>query len=147
MLQSTALFRDAKACAKKGCKCPLRYAETFGPIGLMGVGASHYKKPKDFIEEAIRLGVSKRIPRVPKELELGKTWVFLAHKKAIEIYANDTLLPDMEIEKFHPGIFYAFIPEAIEVLVDEGFAKEEIDAYKKRGFRIVEVPISDEDHH
>ena len=97
--------------------------------------------------EAERLGVSKRIPRIPKGLEIGKTWVFLAHKKAVEIYANDTLLPKLRIEKRVPGVFYAFIPQAIEMIVDGTYGEDEREKLEERGFTLVDVPTNDPDHH
>jgi len=147
LLSSTALFKDAKACPDKKCKCPLAHGESLGQVGLMLVGMNHYKKPEDFVLEAERLGVSKRIPRVPKGLEIGKTWVFLAHKKAVEIYANDTLLPKLRIEKRVPGVFYAFIPQAIEMLVDGTYSTAQRKELKERGFTLVDVPTDDPDHH
>ncbi|GAI78518.1 unnamed protein product, partial [marine sediment metagenome] len=39
--------------------------------------------PEHFVKEALEMGVSKRIPFIPKELKLDETVVLLAHKKAI----------------------------------------------------------------
>src|SRR3990167_4576388 len=61
-------------------KCPLGKALAQDLAGLCWVGERHYS-PASFTAEAERLGVSKRVAKVPKWLELGKTWLFLAHPK------------------------------------------------------------------
>ena len=64
--------------------CPVCYP-TEEMAYLLGVGEKFYT-PESFIVEANTMGVSKRIPpNVPKNLELGKTRVFLCHKKGILI--------------------------------------------------------------
>jgi len=50
--------------------------------GLMWIGGKFYT-PESFTNEANEMGISKRISSIPKGLELGKTWILLAHKKAV----------------------------------------------------------------
>ena len=52
---------------------------------IMLVGAGNYTMPQDFLDEAHRMGISKRIPFIPKGLELGKTVVYLAHPQACKV--------------------------------------------------------------
>jgi hypothetical protein len=130
----------------------------------MLVGEKFYKTPEDFMEEARRLGVSKRIPFVPKDLELGKTVLYLAHNKAVEVREpvavqqatavlenTQTSHPRLlEVEK-RPGkslgIFTAFIPQRVEKLIWESEATpEELERLTKRGITAVVVPDGDEDH-
>jgi len=56
---------------------------------MMNVGEKFYRTPEIFMEEARAMGVSKRIPFVPKELKLGKTVIYLCHPKAFEVYDYD----------------------------------------------------------
>lgn len=63
--------------------CPFDRAFSSEVAGLMWVGEKFYT-PEEFQTEAAALGVSKRIPApVPRWLEVGKTWVFLAHIGAV----------------------------------------------------------------
>ena len=52
------------------------------PSYIMGVGERHYT-PESFCKEALEMGVSKRVPNIPKNIVIGKSVVFLSHKKAI----------------------------------------------------------------
>lgn len=57
---------------------------------IMRVGDKFYT-PESFSEEAQRLGVSKRIPFIPKKLQLGKTVVYLAHPKACVVKSEPAM--------------------------------------------------------
>jgi len=47
---------------------------------LMGVGKTYYPTEVHFLEEAIRMGISKRLPRnLPRGLVPGKSRIFLVH--------------------------------------------------------------------
>ena len=133
------------------------------PAFIMGVGGKYYKTPGDFQEEAHRLGVSKRIPFIPKDLELGKTIVYLAHPKACQVRESaglqeamaivgkeDTNQPRlMESEKveYKLGIFSAFIPQRVEKLLWEKDATpEELEKLNKRGITPVIIKDGDVDH-
>lgn len=58
-------------------------------IGLMWVGERHYKTSAAFSEEALSLGVSKRIAAIPQGLKPGDP-IALAHPRAISTFADDT---------------------------------------------------------
>ena len=130
---------------------------------LMNVGEGYYKTPEDFMAEARRLGISKRIPFIPKELKLGETVVYLAHPRACEVKVpavmqqamaiveeSETKQPRlMEAERNEKklGIFCAFIPQRIEKLIKESEATPEtIEALKKRNITTIPVPDDDPDH-
>ena len=133
------------------------------PAYIMGVGEKYYKTPDDFTREAWEMGVSKRIPFVPKELKLGETVIYLAHPKACEVREpvamqqamaileeartkQPRLLETERVEK-SPGIFTAFIPQRIEKLIWESQATpEELEKLDKRGIKPVIVPEGDRDH-
>ena len=91
----------------------------------MWVGERFYT-PQSFILEAEKMGVSKLVATIPKGLEIGKTKVLLAHKKAW-----------MDKE---PGIFYAFVVRRIEVLVrEEDLEKDWVERLRRRGVTIIIV--------
>jgi hypothetical protein len=128
---------------------------------IMRVGEKYYKRPADFEEEAHRLGISKRIPFIPKELELGKTVVYLAHPKACPVVQSaalqhtmaigggetQTALLDAEKVEYKLGIFSAFIPQRVEKLVWERDAtQEELEKLAKRGITPIVIKDGDSDH-
>jgi hypothetical protein len=81
---------------------------THEKYGLMWVGEKFYPTPDHFMNEAARMGISKRIPMVPKEFEMGKDWILLAHRKTIQSQYNP--------QEYIPGIFQAFRPTRIEYI-------------------------------
>ena len=133
------------------------------PAYIMLVGAGNYKTKEDFLDEAHHMGISKRIPFIPKGLELGKTVVYLAHPKACEVKETAVLQQAMaiveeaqsnqprllETEKVEKklGIFCAFIPKRVEKLIWESQATpEELEKLEKRGITPVIIPDGDSDH-
>ena len=133
------------------------------PAYIMLVGAGSYKTPQDFVKEALAMGISKRIPFIPKGLELGKTVVYLAHPKACEVRESAVLQQAMaimeEARTMKPrlletdkvtkalGIFCAFIPKKVEKLIWKSKATpEELESLEKRGITPVIVPDGDADH-
>jgi len=123
--------------------CPLCIVEgRDDKLGLMWVGKKFYS-PSSFIEEAMRLGVSKRIAAVPKDLKLGKTWVLLAHPEAGRKPREEKTGSLFKEWEPCPAIFYAFKPQRIEKLIRKSDATaEEIEKLEKRG--ITPVVVSDE---
>ncbi len=114
-------------CGLRHCiQCPLGG----GPAktGLIWVGEAYYKTPKVFLEEALRMGISRRITAIPRGFEVGVTWVLLAHRKAFPVGREDS-----------PGIFQAFRPTAIEYVVKGGETEEELKSLRDRGITPVEV--------
>jgi len=101
---------------------------------LIWVGTSFYKTPADFIAEAARMGISRRIQKgVPRGFVVGETPVLLAHRHCLwggKVDGKDSWLP---------GIFGAFIPQRIEVIVDEETSDEQIESYLRRGMTPVIV--------
>jgi len=138
------------------------------PAFIMGVGEKYYKTPGDFIAEGARLGISKRIPFIPKELELGKTIVYLAHPKACQVKHSVALqqamsvvnavenmgfpmtnppLLDAEKVEYKTGIFSAFIPHRVEKLIwGKDATPEELKNLEKRGITPVIIEGGDLDH-
>jgi len=111
-----------------------------GRHGLLWVGGKFYPRPADFTREAIEQGVSRRIAQVPKDLVLGETWVFLAHREAIPPKVTEALPdgPDL-LAKWTPGIFHVFRPSAIEYVVKGTETEDELERLVKRGITPVRV--------
>ena len=131
------------------------------PAFLMMVGVKFYPTVQDFMTEASGMGISKRIPFVPKKMVLGETVVYLAHPKACLVKepagvmqqamgileASQATLIEAETEKPSLGIFSAFIPLRIEKIVRESELTDELRAkLEKQGITPVSVPDGDKDH-
>lgn len=109
---------------------------------VMGVGEQHYPRPQDFVDEAIRLGVSKRIPAVPRDVEIGKTKIFLTHKKALLCQEKDAKGND----KYQTGVIYAFVVTGVEQIVKQSEYEAVKEGLAKRNITAVAVPDDDPDH-
>lgn len=135
----------------KYCECPAECPVCFPTddrAGLLWVGHSFYT-PESFIEEAERLGVSKKISTLPRGYKPGETWVYLAHKKAVPVQKRLAGCEDVDSngDAGKPGIFYAFNPTGFEKIVKASKAtKTEIEKLEKRGIKAVVVPDDDPDH-
>jgi hypothetical protein len=104
-----------------------------GKVGLLWVGEKFYATPADFVAEANRMGVSRRIPAVPKGFKVGETFVWLAHRGAV---------PAVDLDgKWEPtpGVFQVFRPIRVEVVVTGDEPDEEIEGLLKRGLSPVKV--------
>lgn len=113
-------------------RCPLSFGRRFGftqgKAGLLWIGEAFYKTTQDWLREAVELGISRRIHAIPREFVLGKTWVLVAHRKAIP-----------NGEQAQPGIIAYFKPERIEYVVTGKETEEELDSLEKRGLTLVNV--------
>jgi len=118
---------------------------------IMLVGTKFYATPEEFIEEGKLLGISKRIPFVPKEFKAGETVIYLAHHKAVKILVpadcTKEKLPDADHTEYRTGIFAAFIPQRVEKIIWKSDAdKETLQALKERGITPVILEDGDADH-
>ena len=93
---------------------------------LIWVSPEHYPTPHDFMAEADNMGISRRLSgdKIPRGLIVGETWIFLAHREAIN-------------EK--PGVFWAFVPEAVEYVIRGDETDEDIERLISRGITPVNV--------
>jgi hypothetical protein len=149
--------------------CPVCHnRDDFAPHLLLWIGRGHYS-PDAFLKESRELGVSRRIAALPKGLVLGETWVLLAHLDAVppkepticarcnydkgEHWSPGDACPinagatSYEAAKPTPGIFCAFVPRAVELILKESDATpERREKETKRGVTVVAVPDDDKDH-
>lgn len=124
-----------------------------GRFGLLWIGEAFYPTGDDFMAEAARQGVSRRISAVPKDFEVGKTWVMMAHRKAIKgseiVVATEESEDGLETVEttWTAGIVTCFRPTAIEMILRQSDATaERIAKEEKRGISVVAVPDGDPDH-
>jgi hypothetical protein len=138
----------------RGCGlCPIANPERLGEKALLiWVGEKHYATPQAFSEEAVQVGVSRRIKSVPKGFEIGVTWVLMAHPK-VEREVCHCLTIEDDTEHTDPdcpdcdgdghidlgGIFTAFRPRAIEYVCSGDETEDELDKIVKRGLTPVRV--------
>lgn len=102
--------------------------------GLLWIGEKFYPTPHDFMDEAARMGISRRISAVPRGFVAGSTWVFLAHRKGaggVPVFGEDV--------EAKPAIVTAFQPTAIEYIVKGDESDEELAALEERGLSLVQV--------
>nr|WP_293837746.1 hypothetical protein [uncultured Arsenicibacter sp.] len=135
----SSLLIDNTPCKKAGCQ--ISECRPFGiqkQYYLMWVGEKFYKTPAFFLDEAKRMGISKRLPEVPKNFVVGTDWVLLAHPKTP--FQDDSA--NME---FLPGIFAAFCPDRIEYVVRGNESAEKLQSMADRGITLIDVhPIQEE---
>lgn len=135
--------------------CPVCHPEMVVPLastpgqpdrksyGLLWVGEEFYT-PASFINEAVHMGVSRRIPAIPKNLKLDLTWVLLAHIRA----CGERPLEEPPFSmKPVAGVFYAFMPQRVELLVWESEATpERLTELFEKNITPVIIPDGDVDH-
>jgi hypothetical protein len=111
-------------CDRASCfMCNSRFNAEY----LAVIGKHYYPTVTTFIEEAARLGVSKRVPFIPSGVVLHKTIIYLAHERALK-------------EGF--GVFGYFIVNQIEKLVWASEVPETPDAK----VTFICIPDGDMDH-
>ncbi len=119
--------------------------------GLIWIGKQHYS-PQSFLMEANGVGVSRRISSIPKGLVIGKTRIFVAHKQGLN--AQETLFEGAAENEpgdiIEPAVIASFIPQKIELIVDDTGEMEEEEWVQKlvetKGVTLVTLPADDPDH-
>lgn len=161
LLASYVEARSKPCLALEGhcARCPICntkvLAATADPgdkFGLMWVGGQFYPSYTDWLDEARKLGISKRIAAVPKGFVPGKTYILVAHPKVIERAQDKGELLSGDASKLEkvwiPGVFHGFRSTKLEVIVTPSMKDEEWvkDLQAKHGATLVEVPENDPDH-
>ena len=81
------------------------------------------------------MGISRRIPAVPRDFELGKTFVFLAHPKVRESANGEWI----------GGVFRIFKPDRIEKIITATQAQDETEMNRLVEAGITPVIVLDDD--
>jgi len=137
-------------------RCPICSPAAMGEkVGLLWIGEKFYGSMNEFVAEAATQGVSRRIAAIPRGFEAGRHWVLLAHRKAIrekcECASNwGGVVEDCEKCEgrgvtFVAGVVTAFRPWIEKMLADDA-TPEEVEAWEKRGCKVVKLPRNDPDH-
>lgn len=122
--------------------------------GLIWIGVQHYS-PGQWLDEALELGVSRRVPAIPRGMVIGKTRVFAAHKHGLNLQKK-LMEGAPEIEKgdlTKPAVIHSFIASSVEVIVTDSLLRREqageekwLTKLIKQGATPVAVPEDDADH-
>ena len=120
--------------------------------GLLWIGKQFYPTPTDYMAEVRRMGFSRRINTVPRDFEVGKTWIFLAHVEGIRIdcdctidpLTNPEFNPECELCEGHgsylaPAIFTAFRPTQVQYVITGNESDADIINLRERGITPVRV--------
>lgn len=130
--------------------CPLAPdgdgSSRLGRCGLIWVGGSFYPTPESFMREAVEMGVSRRIHRLPRGFEIGETWVLLGHRDAV-VKPCPECADDVDPEcptcddgfVKTSGVITAFRPTAVEYVVRGDESAEELGKMSERGISPVRV--------
>lgn len=125
--------------------CPL--STGIERCGLLWIGGSFYT-PASFLDEAERMGISRRIPAVPRDYEVGETWVFLAHREADWDPCPECGdgMPAPECESCQgagkvpvQAVFHVFRPTRVEYVVKGDETEDELERLVQRGIRPVRI--------
>lgn len=104
--------------------CPICFPPNHG--GLMWVGNMYYT-PKQFIAEAMEIGISKRIAIKPKNLKPGD-WIYFVHPAAIRV--GNAVFDDEDAPRrskhshTEPGIFLSARLTEIQKIITEDQAND-----------------------
>jgi len=124
--------------------CPACRRQLFdgNQAGILWIGEKFYPTVKHWYKEAVELGVSRRIPAVPKGFRLGEHYVFMGHPKAIE--GGEP--PDYGESK--AGIFRVWKPQKVEMIVTGKMLQNQKfkEDLERKGITPVIVPEDDPDH-
>jgi hypothetical protein len=117
--------------------CPLGVGLPDGKHGLVWIGEGFYATAADFMSEARRMGISRKIRQIPKDFQLGTTFVYLAHRHAVDTGEKN----EKGDAVLGPAVFTVFKPTGIDlVIADETKVPEKAERLaEKYGARIVKV--------
>jgi hypothetical protein len=146
---------------------PAHFAAIGKEVGLIWVGGSFYPEADDFMREASLLGVSRRIPAIPRNFKLGETWVLIAHPRAVRLSPTDPRVTAEELAElrqanleladageaqsfviYRKGVITMFKPTAIEKIVTwtQSQSTDAMEELERKGITPVVVPDDDPDH-
>jgi len=140
-----AIRGNAEDCAADARWCAHCPANSVRKCGLLWIGETYYKTPAIFAKEAVEMGISRRCAQIPNGFIIGRTWIALAHRKAVS--SSDVLgllLQGKTEPKRSAGIFRLFCPERIEYIVKAGDSKKKLEGLEKRGLSLVKIAGEEE---
>lgn len=106
----TGLIREHKHDVCPVCRpqvaCPLGEQQK---SGLIWIGHQYYRTPHEFIDEALSMGVSRKVPAIPRGLHLGRTWIYLGHLAAMH---------DADESGSRKGLITAYQPTRVDLVIE-----------------------------
>lgn len=135
------LFNFGNCDKDPACALPhIVNSESVTYAGLLWIGEKFYKTDRAFVDEAKIMGMSRRIAQIPREFELGKTWVFLAHRKT-QFEPPTGIHTKIDPADFRrPAIFAFFKPSRIEYVIDpDSDTPAKLEKLARRGITLVQV--------
>ena len=169
-------FQDHRNCEEGGfvrcIVCKPADANAF----IQMVGVESYPTADSFLEEAHRLGISRRVnwKKIPKDFKVGESPIYLAHPYGLEITLDPAVfpvadvLPGFEDDKskkkrkrninqprlldaarveMKPAVFMVFVPKKVERIMWESDATDDVvEKLAKQGFTVVKIKDGDPDH-
>ena len=141
LFEKVGCFQSGKICGV----CPLSNTKiTIGDrAGLVWIGEKFYD-PDEWQAESEQMGVSRRIPAVPKGFEIGVHWVFVAHRKAVSAPCGCEYKDECELcrgvgWRMKPAIIQLFRPHRIEYVIKPDDPPPKLERLVKRGITLVNV--------
>lgn len=141
-------FSDEPRCGQDGPQenhrheiCAMCSPEIAGPNAMVVFVGNKFYSPAEFVDEALKMGASKKVSNLPEWFEIGKTWVYLAHNKACfrqkedpktkrPVFDEKTKEPVMVLL---PGLIGCFRPVQIDLVVkNERAIPERAKRYAER---------------
>lgn len=120
-----------------GVSCPLDLPDMLGRALLVWIGERFYPTPASFLAEISKLGLSRRISSFPKGFEIGKTFLFFAHRRTAT--APDLFADPGAIQAEGPAIFAFLRPTRVEYVVKDSDGPKKLARIRKSGILPVEV--------
>lgn len=106
-------------------RCPMCLPAIVGPkAGLIWIGARFYT-PIEFLNEAARRGVSRKLPAIPRGFTIGEDWIYLAHVDGVPVAMQEYQADEESAEKVNgkpaqkpkPGVISVFRPTHVDLVI------------------------------
>jgi hypothetical protein len=107
---------------------------------LIWIGAKYYGTPDHFLDEARRMGISRRVKAIPRGFKLGETQVFFAHPNCAFPTADGRV-------EYGPGVFAMVVPTSFELIVTDNPTPKQKKRLEDTRITPVVVPAWDQDHN
>lgn len=110
----TAILADDPFGGHRHEQCWMCNPELLGSkAGLIWIGEKFYARPKDFMQEAALMGISRKLPAIPNGFVVGEHAIFLAH---IRTFASRDEKGQVI---YKPGVFAAFKPSSVDLVIED----------------------------
>jgi hypothetical protein len=152
-LQRLAASQPCSGPADRCAACPV---SVIGRVLLLWIGESFYKTPEDWMNEAVDLGISRRIKAIPRGFEIGRDWVAAAHIHGIREWCPDCTGDNPKSERSKcgtckkqgmigkPAMVHLFRPSRIEYVTTGEESADQLADLESRGVTPVKVVMEEQ---